>query len=106
MPAVMTDTRVGNGLDWIRSIDFPEWYSDGLCGQQIDLPFDAWHPVAGPGRYGARKAAAAEPAKEVCAECPVRTKCLEYALETDQRHGVWGGLDEHERRELKRRRSA
>ncbi len=30
-------------------------------------------------------------ARQVCAGCPVRLACLEYALETDQRFGVWGG---------------
>lgn len=39
-------------------------------------------------------------AKRVCAGCPVRRECLEYALRTDQRFGVWGALTELERREL------
>lgn len=40
----------------------------------------------------------AQDAKAVCAECPVRAQCLEYALATGQRFGVWAGLDERERR--------
>jgi len=36
-------------------------------------------------------------AKRICAECCVRTECLEYALEIREPHGVWGGLNEHER---------
>ena len=43
-------------------------------------------------------------AKAVCERCPVRFECLEWALETDQPHGVWGGLDEIERQHLQRRR--
>jgi WhiB family redox-sensing transcriptional regulator len=39
-------------------------------------------------------------AKAVCAGCPVRTPCLEYALAHDERFGVWGGLSERERRRL------
>ncbi len=39
-------------------------------------------------------------AKAVCAQCPVRAECLEWALDTRQPHGVWGGLDEHERERL------
>ncbi|HUS62031.1 MAG TPA: WhiB family transcriptional regulator, partial [Acidimicrobiales bacterium] len=36
---------------------------------------------------------------------PVRAECLEYALETNQEHGVWGGMGEDERlRERRRRR--
>jgi hypothetical protein len=40
-------------------------------------------------------------AKRVCYGCPVRQECLQYALETNQMYGVWGGLTEHERRNLK-----
>lgn len=46
----------------------------------------------------------AGPAKEVCAQCPVREACLEFALLTRQHDGVWGGLTETERRRLRRRR--
>ncbi len=41
-------------------------------------------------------------AKRVCAGCPVRVECLEYALVTDQRWGVWGGTSAFERRALSR----
>lgn len=37
-------------------------------------------------------------AKAVCAGCPVRAPCLAYAVSTPERHGVFGGLDERERR--------
>lgn len=43
-------------------------------------------------------------AQAVCAVCPVREECLEYALVTGQEDGVWGGLTETERRRLRRRR--
>ncbi|MDQ2875677.1 MAG: WhiB family transcriptional regulator [Actinomycetota bacterium] len=42
-------------------------------------------------------------AKQVCQRCPVMDSCLEWALETGQDSGVWGGLSEDERRALKRR---
>ncbi|MCS0638399.1 WhiB family transcriptional regulator [Streptomyces sp. LP05-1] len=45
----------------------------------------------------------AEEAKRVCRRCPVREQCLEWALETGQDVGVWGGLAEDERRALRRR---
>ncbi|WP_329406548.1 WhiB family transcriptional regulator [Streptomyces sp. NBC_00704] len=45
----------------------------------------------------------AEQAKAVCRRCPVREPCLEWAMETDQTLGVWGGTSETERRALKRR---
>ncbi|GAB2719148.1 WhiB family transcriptional regulator [Kitasatospora kifunensis] len=37
-------------------------------------------------------------AKTVCARCPVRAACLEYALDARERYGVWGGLTAEERR--------
>ncbi len=46
----------------------------------------------------------AEEAKAICATCPVREECLEYALLTRQDDGVWGGLTEAERRRIRRRR--
>jgi WhiB family redox-sensing transcriptional regulator len=44
-----------------------------------------------------------EQAKAVCRRCPVTDECLQFALDTGQDHGVFGGLSEGERRELKRR---
>jgi len=44
-----------------------------------------------------------EEAKSVCRRCPVREDCLQFALESGQDAGVWGGLSEDERRALKRR---
>ncbi len=43
-------------------------------------------------------------AKAICAICPVRVECLEYAVRTREPHGVWGGLNELERRLLLRER--
>ncbi|MEV8554702.1 WhiB family transcriptional regulator [Streptomyces glaucescens] len=47
-----------------------------------------------------------EQAKAVCRRCPVREPCLEFALDTGQTLGVWGGTGEAERRALQRRRKA
>ncbi|MFF1443258.1 WhiB family transcriptional regulator [Streptomyces sp. NPDC058295] len=47
-----------------------------------------------------------EQAKAVCRRCPVLEQCLEWAMETDQTLGVWGGTSENERRALKRRARA
>lgn len=44
-----------------------------------------------------------ERAKFVCSNCRVTEQCLQYALESNQDYGVWGGLSEDERRALKRR---
>ena len=44
-------------------------------------------------------------AKAVCANCPVRQECLSFALRTAEPHGIWGGLNELERRQLADRQS-
>lgn len=44
-----------------------------------------------------------ERAKAICSVCPVIQLCLEYALETNQRSGIWGGTTEAERRSLRRK---
>ena len=41
-------------------------------------------------------------AKQVCAECPIKTECLEYALRNFEEFGVWGGLTPKQRRPLRR----
>ena len=49
------------------------------------------------------KADREERAKAICAECAVRSECLDYALRIREPHGIWGGLTEVERRELLQR---
>lgn len=51
----------------------------------------------------ARREAAA---KAICETCSVRRECLEYALRIREPHGIWGGLNESERRVLLARRPA
>jgi WhiB family redox-sensing transcriptional regulator len=45
----------------------------------------------------------AGPARQVCAACPVRQPCLDYAITNRITHGIWGGLTERERRALRSR---
>ncbi|MGH8900649.1 MAG: WhiB family transcriptional regulator [Egibacteraceae bacterium] len=45
-----------------------------------------------------------EEAKAVCQHCPVTQECLEWALDTNQDAGVWGGMSEEQRRTLRRKR--
>jgi WhiB family redox-sensing transcriptional regulator len=39
-------------------------------------------------------------AKEICATCSVQRACLEYAIRIREPHGIWGGLNEVERKQL------
>jgi WhiB family transcriptional regulator, redox-sensing transcriptional regulator len=42
-------------------------------------------------------------ARQICSRCPVWADCLAYALAAEEEFGIWGGLDQDERRNLKRR---
>lgn len=68
----------------------PDWYERALCAQ------------TDPEAFFPEKGGSTREAKKVCAVCPVRAECLAYALEHDERFGIWGGLSERERRRLKR----
>ena len=71
-----------------------DWMADGLCRQvDPDLFF--------PDGRGAAVAIQNEKAKAVCEGCPVKAVCLEWAINTGQSAGVWGGMSEDERRPLR-----
>jgi WhiB family transcriptional regulator, redox-sensing transcriptional regulator len=85
-----------------------EW-SDGAAGPLLDDDEEdlGWRDYAlcaqtDPDAFFPEKGVPSAPAKAVCRACFVRAECLGYALATDQRWGVWGGLSERERRRLKR----
>lgn len=67
-----------------------EWRDGALCAQ-VDA--DIFFP---------EKGGSTREAKWVCRMCDVRVECLAYALENDERFGIWGGKSERERRKLKR----
>ena len=68
------------------------WMLDGLCRDR-DPSF--FFPSDGVG---------VDQARRVCATCPVKEPCLEYALRYRIEHGVWGGASERERRRILRSR--
>ncbi|MCC2033421.1 WhiB family transcriptional regulator [Microbacterium allomyrinae] len=81
-----------------RNIDVVEdnplsWQTDALCAQ------------TDPEAFFPEKGGSTRDAKRICGTCDVRGECLEYALQNDERFGIWGGLSERERRKLKRRAS-
>jgi WhiB family redox-sensing transcriptional regulator len=63
------------------------------------VPTELFFPIG----HGPAADAQAEVAKSVCGTCPVKVSCLEYALATNVQYGVFGGLTEEERREVRRR---
>lgn len=67
------------------------WQADALCAQ------------TDPESFFPEKGGSTREAKKICAACDVRAECLEYALQNDERFGIWGGLSERERRKLRRR---
>ena len=67
------------------------WQSDALCAQ------------TDPEAFFPEKGGSTRDAKRICSGCPVRDECLQYALEHDERFGIWGGLSERERRRRRRR---
>jgi WhiB family redox-sensing transcriptional regulator len=70
------------------------WMAQGNCADQ---PPSLFFPSDGVG---------VEHAKRICADCPVRSQCLEYAIENRIDHGVWGGTSERQRRRIIKARSA
>ena len=55
------------------------------------------------GLFFPERGESAESARRVCARCPVREPCLDYAVTNRIVHGVWGGLTGRERRALQSR---
>lgn len=58
-----------------------------------------------PDLFFPERGASTREAKEVCRGCVVRQACLDYALEAGEKHGIWGGMSERERRRLRRQRN-
>jgi WhiB family redox-sensing transcriptional regulator len=80
------NTTTRRPLKAVTPADTGDWRDDAECRTHPDP--DLWHDQA-------------EDAKQVCnTRCTVREQCLQWALETRQDVGVWGGLTEKERRRL------
>ncbi len=72
------------------------WRDHAACRQEDP---DLFFPIGSTGPALVQQ----EQAKAVCRRCPVREQCLQWALDTRQTLGVWGGTSENERRSLRRR---
>jgi len=86
----------------IQALLFPntviEWRSLAICQ---DTDPELFFPVGSTGLAVDQIATA----KGVCMQCPARPDCLDYALDSNQDSGVWGGLSEDERRQIRRQRA-
>ncbi|HEY2763323.1 MAG TPA: WhiB family transcriptional regulator [Pseudonocardiaceae bacterium] len=88
----ITDVALGEIDPLLADLfDQPDWQERALCAQTDP---DLFFPETG---------GSAREAKQICRLCEVRTPCLDYALATGERFGIYGGLSERERRCLKRR---
>ncbi len=72
----------------------PEWFGDALCAE-VD-----------PALFFPKKGGSTRDAMGICGRCEVRETCLEYALDHGERHGIWGGKSERDRRKIERLREA
>lgn len=72
-----------------------DWQDHALCKGKTDLFFNT-----SKGDYRELEA------KALCAQCPVREPCLDYAHTNRERHGVWGGEAQWERRKGRRPRAS
>ena len=68
------------------------WMAAGKCRE---FPPETFFPSDGVG---------VEIARRICVDCPVKAPCLEYALQNNIEHGVWGGASERARRRMIRAR--
>ena len=70
--------------------DDVSWQHKALCSQ------------TDPEAFFPEKGGSTRDAKRVCAQCEVREQCLEWAIDHDERFGIWGGMSERERRRYKK----
>lgn len=77
--------------DWGLFVDgdLPAWFAEAACR---DVHTDVFFP---------EKGATTTAARDICRQCRVQTLCLAYALEHDERNGIWGGTTPRERSRLK-----
>lgn len=90
----LTTTRTGHGRK--SATPARNWRTAAAC--QTEDP-EIFFPIG----HSPQAIAQEAEAKKVCRRCPVIERCLQWALETGQEAGVWGGLAEDDRRALKRK---
>lgn len=79
--------------------DPEQWFGPHVCGPECDSDRGCMAGKSEQGRF-----ARIRQAKAICEECPVREACLDWAVETNQEFGVWGGKTERERAKIRKER--
>jgi WhiB family transcriptional regulator, redox-sensing transcriptional regulator len=74
----------------LGDLESTAWMQRGVCGQTDP---EAFFPEGG---------SDSRPARAVCAGCPVRVECREYAVDRPDLLGIWGGTSARERQRLRR----
>lgn len=82
-------------LDDVTHEEDQEWRERAGCREEEPETF---FPLGNPTSRGYRAQEAA--ALAICRRCPVVADCLAWAIRTEQRHGVSGGIGETGRRVL------
>ena len=72
-----------------------DWRHEAACR---DVDPEIFFPIGTTGPALAQ----IEAAVSICRTCSVQEQCLEWALDTAQDAGIWGGTTEEERREMRR----
>ena len=92
--------KEGSVLSFTDSSDQLDWQDRAACREYDNVLF-----FGEEGESELEKQAREARAKAVCQRCPVSEPCLEFAMDTNQKYGIWGGLTDKERASLKRRRA-
>lgn len=77
---------------------FEPWRAEAACRNKPPRLF--FPPSEDP--YSRQRNSLYDYARMICAGCPVREACLDFALRSREQHGLWGGLAPEERRQLLR----
>ena len=110
-----------NRTSTIQVQDFPTPMQDFMqqvhASEPMDVDFSQkvnevsrWQELANcrgldPDLFYPNRGDSTQDAKRVCRECVVTQECLEYALQNREKLGIWGGMSERERREVRRERA-
>lgn len=77
----------------------PFWFQFASCRPEFaDRPIDQWVDMFFPTRGESTREV-----KAICGECPAQQACADLALTNREKHGIWGGSSERERRRTRRK---